>query len=112
MAFSRVSLNYRGLHDYLWTSAELQAALLAHAEVGVRYAKAIAPVGPIRDKHRTAFRDSIHAEAGKGPRGGIAAKIVAEPPWVEFGRRHTNPYVGAHTLHKTAQFLNAPRRSA
>lgn len=112
MGFSRVSVNYRGMHEYLWTSQALQAALLDHAEVGVRFAKSIAPVGPPRDKHRTAFRDSIHAEAGKGPQGGIAARIVATPLWVEFGRKRRNPYRGALTLRRTGQYLNSPKRRA
>lgn len=112
MAFTRVSISYSGIHKYLWESKELEAALLAHAEVGVRFAKSIAPVGPTRDKHRTEFRDSIHAEPGKGPQGGIAAKIVAEPVWVEFGRKHVNPYPGSHTLKRTGQYLNSPKRRA
>lgn len=112
MGYSRVSINYQGLHDYLWSSEALGAALLAHAEVGVRFAKAIAPVGPARDKHRHEFRDSIRAEPAKGPQGGIAARIVAAPVWAEFGRKHRNPYEGSHTLRRTGQFLNAPKRSA
>ena len=112
MGFTRVSISYRRLHDYLWHSKELEAALVAHAEVGVRFGKSIAPVGPTRDKHRTEFRDSIHAEPGKGPHGGIAAKIVAAPVWVEFGRKHRNPYHGAHTLGRIGDYLNAPRRRA
>jgi hypothetical protein len=112
MGYSRVSIDYQGLHKYLWESKELELALLAHAEVGARFAKAIAPVGPPRDKHRHEFRDSIRAEPSKGPRGGIAARIVAEPVWVEFGRKHVNPYQGSHTLRRTGQFLNAPKRSA
>jgi hypothetical protein len=112
MPWSRVEIDYQGLHQYLWESEALAAALLAHAEVGVRFAKSIAPVGPARDPHRSEFRDSIHAERARGPQGGIAAKIVAAPPWVEYGRKHVNPYIGSHTLRRTAQFLNAPKRRA
>lgn len=112
MSYSRVSISYQGLRRYLWESKELEAALVAHAEVGVRFAKGIAPVGPARDKHRHEFRDSIHAEASKGPQGGIAAKIVAAPVWVEFGRKRTHPYEGSHTLRRTGEYLNAPKRRA
>jgi hypothetical protein len=93
-------------------SGELRSALLAHAEVGVRYAKAIAPVGPLRDPHRHEFRDSIRAESAEAPGGYIAARIVAQPIWVEFGRKHVNPYRGAYVLRRTGQYLNAPKRRA
>lgn len=112
MPFSRVSISYRGLGRYLRESGELQAALLAHAEAGVRFAKSIAPVGPARDKHRTEFRDSIHAEAATAPGGYRVAKIVAAPLWVEFGRKHVNPYPGSHTLRRTGEYLNSPKRRA
>lgn len=112
MAWSRVSISYRGIGEYLRGSSELQAALLAHAEQGVRFAKTIAPVGPSRDPHRTEFRDSIHAEPYRAPGGFIEARIVATPVWVEFGRKHVNPYVGSHTLKKTADYLKSPKRRA
>jgi hypothetical protein len=112
MRFSRVSVSYRGLGEYMRTSGELRSALRAHAEVGVRFAKAIAPVGPARDKHRTAFRDSIHVETRFSAPDRQAVQIVASPIWVEFGRKRTNPYQGAHTLQRTAQYLNAPKRRA
>lgn len=112
MAWTRVSISYRGIHRYLWESAELATALLEHAQKGVAFAKAIAPEGPPRDKHRGEFKESIRARVGKGPRGGVAAIIEASPPWVEFGRKHREPYRGAHVLAKTAQYLNAPKRRA
>lgn len=112
MGFSRVSISYRGLGEYLRSSGDLRAALLAHATVGVRFAKSIAPVGPARDKHRTEFRDSIRAESTTAPGGYVAARIVAHPVWVEFGRKRVNPYAGAHVLRRTAQYLNAPKRRA
>lgn len=112
MAWSRVEISYRGLHQYLWESKELGLALLAHAEKGVLFAKSIAPEGPPRDPHRGEFKNSIRARVGKGPRGGVAAIIEASPPWVEFGRKHREPYRGAHTLKRTAQYLNAPKRRA
>lgn len=112
MGYSRVSINYRGLGEFMRTSGELKAALRAHAEVGVRFAKSIAPVGPPRDKHRSEFRDSIHSEASEGFDGRQAARIVASPLWVEFGRKHINPYQGSHTLRRTRQYLNAPKRRA
>lgn len=112
MAFSRVSISYRGLGEYLRSSGDLRAALLAHATVGARFAKAIAPVGPPRDPHRSEFRDSIHAETTTDAQGHITARIVAHPVWVEFGRKHVNPYAGAHVLRRTAQYLNAPKRRA
>jgi hypothetical protein len=110
--FSRVSISYRGMGEYLRSSGALRSALLAHAEVGVRFAKAIAPVGPRRDPHRTEFRDSIRAESVVTPEGFVAARIVASPVWVEFGRKHVNPYEGSHTLRRTGQYLNSPKRSA
>jgi hypothetical protein len=112
VGFSRVSISYPGLGDYMRTSEALRVALRAHAEVGVRFAKSIAPVGPSRDKHRTEFRDSIHSEADKGLDGRSAARIVASPIWPEVGRKHMRPYAGSHTLRRTAQYLNAPKRSA
>jgi hypothetical protein len=112
MGFSRISISYSGLGEYMHGSGELRSALLAHAEVGVRYAKAIAPVGPLRDPHRHEFRDSIHAESDEGFDGRQAARIVASPLWVEFGRRHVNPYRGAYVLRRTGQYLNAPKRRA
>jgi hypothetical protein len=112
MPYTRVSISYRGLGAYLRGSEALQAALLAHAAVGVRFAKAIAPVGPADDPHRGEFRDSIHAEPHKGPGGFIEARIVAEPVWVEFGRKRVNPYQGSHTLKRTGQYLNSPKRRA
>ena len=112
MAFTRVSISYRGMGRYLKESTELQAALLQHAEVGVRFAKSIAPVGPARDPHRTEFRDSIHSMPSILPGGYRTARIVAAPVWVEFGRKHRDPYEGAHTLRQTAQILNSPKRRA
>jgi hypothetical protein len=112
MGFSRISISYRGLGEYMRGSGELRSALLAHAEVGVRYAKAIAPVGPLRDPHRHEFRDSIHSEGAEAPGGYVAARIVAQPIWVEFGRKHVNPYRGAYVLRRTGQYLNAPKRRA
>lgn len=112
MAWTQVNISYSGLHRYLWESAVLAAALLEHAQKGVAFAKAIAPEGPPSDKHRGEFKDSIRARVGKGPRGGVAAIIEASPPWVEFGRKHREPYRGAHVLAKTAQYLNAPKRRA
>jgi hypothetical protein len=112
MAWSRVEINYRGIHDYLWTSKELGSALLAHAETGAAFARSIAPTGPPRDKHKGEFKASIRARQGRGPQGGIAAIIEASPSWVEFGRKHREPYHGAHVLGRTAQFLNAPKRRA
>lgn len=112
MAWSRVSISYQGLRRYLQSSEELKAALLAHAEVGVQFAKGIAPVGPARDPHRTEFRDSIHALPDKSVDGYIQAKIVASPVWVEFGRKHREPYEGSHTLGQTKTYLNSPRRRA
>jgi hypothetical protein len=109
--FSRVSIDYRGLGRYLRESPELRGALLAHAEVGVVFAKSIAPVGPVSDPHRGEFRDSISASSHTGPGGFIEARITAEPVWVEFGRKHREPYDGAHVLRRTGQFLNAPKRS-
>lgn len=112
MSFRRVSISYRGLGEYLRSSGDLRAALLAHAAVGVRFAKAIAPVGPLRDPHRSEFRDSIHAESTTDAQGHITARIVAQPVWVEFGRKRVNPYMGAHVLGRTKQYLNAPKRRA
>lgn len=112
MTYTRVSISYRGLGEYLRGSEALQVALLAHAEVGARFAKAIAPVGPARDPHRYQFRDSIHAAPYRGFGGYIEARIYAAPVWVEFGRKHTNPYQGSHTLKRTGQYLNAPKRRA
>jgi hypothetical protein len=112
MAFSRVSINYDVLGQWMNHSDALGAALFAHAEAGVVFAKAIAPVGPERDPHRGEFRDSIHAEAARGPKGGIGARIVAGPLWPEFGRKHREPYEGANTLRQTKEYLNSPRRSA
>jgi hypothetical protein len=112
MGFSQISISYSGLGEYMRGSGELRSALLAHAEVGVRYAKAIAPVGPLRDPHRHEFRDSIHSESDEGFDGRQAARIVASPLWVEFGRRHVNPYRGAYVLRRTGQYLNAPKRRA
>lgn len=109
MGFTRITIDYQGIGEYLRGSQELQAALLAHAETGVRFAKSIAPVGPARDPHRTQFRDSIHSEPGRGPGGFIQARIVASPVWVEFGRRRVNPYEGSHTLRRTGSFLTSPR---
>lgn len=110
--FSRVSINYQGLGRYLRESGELRAALFAHAEVGVQFAKSIAPVGGHGDKHPGEFRDSIRAETTTTPGGFVGARIVAAPLWVEFGRKHREPYEGAHVLRRTGQFLNAPKRSA
>jgi hypothetical protein len=112
VGWSRVRINYRGIGEYLRGSGELQAALFAHAEVGVRFAKSIAPVGPVGDPHRTQFRDSIRAERARGWDGRAAARVVAAPLWVEFGRKHRRPYEGAHTLRRTGQFLNSPKRRA
>jgi hypothetical protein len=112
MGFSRVSISYRGLGEYMRTSGELRSAFRAHAEVGVRFAKAIAPVGPARDPHRTQFRDSIHIETSFSALDRQAVQIVASPVWAEFGRKRTNRYQGSHTLRRTAQFLNAPKRRA
>lgn len=112
MAWSRVSISYSGIGRYLRESEELQAALLAHAQVGVLFAKSIAPVGPPRDKHKAQFKNSIRAEAATAPGGFRVAKITASPIWVEFGRKHREPYRGSHTLKRTAQYLNAPKRRA
>lgn len=112
MGYSRVSISYRGLGEFLRGSEDLRVALLAHAEAGVRFAKSIAPVGPPRDEHRTEFRDSIHTEASIGGGGRMAVRIVAAPVWVETGRKHINPYIGSHTLRRTKQYLNAPKREA
>lgn len=112
MPYTRVSISYRGLGEYLRGSEMLRVALLAHAEVGVRFAKTIAPVGPPRDPHRHEFRDSIHAVPHRGAGGYIEARIYAAPLWVEFGRKRINPYQGAHTLKLTGQYLNAPKRRA
>jgi hypothetical protein len=112
MGYSRVSISYRGMGEYLRSSGELRSALLSHAEVGSRYAKGIAPVGPLRDPRRHEFRDSIRAETFEAPGGYIAARIVARPIWVEFGRRRINPYRGAYVLRRTGQYLNAPKRRA
>lgn len=112
MAFTRVSISYKGLGEYLRGSQELQAALLAHAQVGVVFAKSIAPVGPARDPHRTEFKDSIRAESSKSADGYLQARITAEPVWVEFGRKHVNPYMGAHVLGQTKSYLNSPKRRA
>lgn len=112
MAFTRVSIDYQGLGRYLRGSTELRAALLAHAEVGARFAKSIAPVGPPDDPHRGEFRDSIKAETHTAPGGFVAARITASPIWVEFGRKRHRRYEGSHTLRKTAHYLNSPKRSA
>lgn len=112
VGFSRVSISYTGLGDFMRTSAALRVALSAHAEVGVRFAKTIAPVGPPRDPHRSEFRDSIHSVADKGLDGRAAVRIVASPIWPEVGRKHHRPYRGSHTLRRTVQYLNAPKRSA
>lgn len=113
MGLSRVSISYQGMGRYLRESVELRAAVLAHAELGVRFAKAIAPVGPPRDPHRSEFRDSIHAEPYTSEKDGrVAARIVAAPVWAEFGRRRRNPYVGSHTLRRTGQYLTSPKRRA
>lgn len=107
-----VKIDYYGLSAYLRGSGELRAALFAHAQVGAEYARSIAPVGPERDPHRGDFKKSIKAETYTAPGGFIQARIVASPIWVEFGRRHREPYSGAHTLKKTGDWLNAPRRRA
>jgi hypothetical protein len=112
MGFGRVSIDYETLGHWMFESEDLAAALGAHAETGVAFAKSIAPVGPPRDPHRGEFRDSIHAEVSRGTRGGVAARIVAGPLWPEFGRRWTNPYAGSDTLRRTRQYLNSPKRSA
>lgn len=112
--FTNIKVDYQGMGRYLADSPELQGALLAHAEVGVRFAKSIAPVGPARDPHRGQFRDSIHAEpstTGSGRRT-LGARIVADQVYPEFGRKHRARYSGAHTLCITGQFLNSPKRSA
>lgn len=112
MAFTRVSIDYRGIGQYLRGSEELRAALFAHATVGVAFAKSIAPVGPADDPHRGEFRDSISAHTYTAPGGFIAARITAAPLWVEFGRKRVRRYEGAHVLRKTAAYLNSPKRSA
>lgn len=112
MGFDRVSIDYAQLGRWMYTSEALGAALLAHAQVGAEFGKSIAPVGPERDPHRGEFRDSIRAEPGHGPRGGIGARVVANPLWPEFGRRHREPYEGAHTLRAVREYLNSPRRRA
>jgi hypothetical protein len=109
---SRVSIDYNGMGRYLRTSEELRVALLAHAEAGAEFARAIAPVGPPGDPHRGEFKASIHAESNITPGGFIGARIVASPLWAEYGRRRVNPYIGAHTLRRAGQFLNAPKRKA
>lgn len=105
------TVDYAGMGRYLRESPELRAACLAHAEVGVRFAQSIAPVGPADDPHRGEFRDSIHAEAHNAPDGRVGARIYADPIWVEFGRRRTDVYAGAHVLRRTATYLNSPRRT-
>jgi hypothetical protein len=109
---SRVSIDYNGMARYLRTSEDLRVAVLAHAEVGAEFARTIAPVGPPGDPHRGEFKASIHAEPNITPGGFIGAKIVADPLWAEFGRRHVNPYIGAHVLRRAGQLLNAPKRRA
>lgn len=109
---NRVEIDYRGIGVYLRESTELRAALLAHAEAGVLFARSIAPVGPADDPHRGDFRDSISAETQTGPGGFIEARISASPLWPEFGRKHREPYAGSHTLRRTGQWLNSPKRSA
>lgn len=109
--FGGFRVDLAGMGRYLAESPELAAACLAHAETGVQFAKSISPVGGRGDKHPGEFRESIRAvPGGNGKR--VGARIVAEPLWVEFGRRRTNPYDGAHVLRRTGQMLNAPRRSA
>lgn len=112
MGYSRVSIRYSGLGEFMRTSEALRVALRAHAEVGVRFAKALAPVGPPRDKHRTEFRDSIHSSEDKGWDGRAAVRISASPIWPEVGRKRVRPYAGSHVLRKTRQYLNAPKRRA
>lgn len=109
---SRVSIDYNGIGRYLRTSEELRVALLAHAEAGAEFARTIAPVGPAGDPHRGEFKASIHAESNVTPGGFIGARITADPLWAEFGRHRVNPYIGAHTLQRAGQFLNAPKRKA
>lgn len=110
-AFTRVSISFPGIARYLRESTDLRAALLAHAEVGAAHARTIAPVGPERDPHRGDFKASIKAGTHTGPGGFIEARITAEPVWVEFGRKHRERYEGSHTLRRTGQWLNAPKRS-
>jgi hypothetical protein len=112
VAFNNVKIDFSGLGSWMRSSDALAAALLAHAEVGVAYAKSIAPVGPDRDPHRGEFRDSIHASVSALQGGHPAARIYANPLWPEFGRKHREPYEGAHTLRQVAAYLNSPERSA
>ncbi len=108
--FTGFKVDVEGMGRYLRESTELAAACLAHAEVGARFAQAIAPVGPAGDPHRGEFRDSIRAELHLGA-DRVGARIVAAPLWAEFGRKHRHPYLGAHVLRRTGQYLNAPKRS-
>lgn len=110
VTFTDFTVDREGMGRYLAESTELAAACLAHAEVGVRFAQGIAPVGPADDPHRGEFRDSIRAELHPST-DRVGARIVAAPIWVEFGRKRRHPYAGAHVLHRTGQFLNAPKRS-
>lgn len=108
--FTDFKVDYQSMGRYLRSSGELRAAVLTHAEAGVRFAKSIAPVGPARDPHRGQFRDSIHAIPSKTPGGYIAARIVAGPIWPEFGRKHSHPYAGALALRRTVHWLNTAKR--
>lgn len=112
MAFHDVKIDYDGLGAWLRGSEALAAALLAHAQVGVVYGKAIAPVGPARDPHRGEFRDSIHASPATLADGHKAARIYANPLWPEFGRKHREAYEGAHTLRQVKGYLSSPKRRA
>lgn len=108
--FTDFTVDYGSMGRYLRTSSELRTAVLRHAESGVVFAKSIAPVGPASDPHRGQFRDSIHAEPSTTTGGYIAARIVADEIWAEFGRRRTHPYAGAYALRRTAHYLNTAKR--
>jgi len=124
MARARYKLDPVGLHRYLRESPELKRVLLARAQLGVKIAKALAPVG-VDSPRPGEFRDSIHAIANEvkdaahlgggvwvqGPISG--ARIVAnsrDAVWAEFGRTQTNPYEGSHALGRTAKYLDTPKR--
>lgn len=109
MGFTRFDYDYDGMGAYLRSSTDLSAAVKAHAQVGVDFARAIAPVGPPRDPHRGAFKASLHVEDDTGTDGRVGARIVGSPPWVEFGRPHTHPYRGAHILGVTRRYLNTAK---
>lgn len=91
----KFEIDEEGFGEFLRSSPELQAAMLAAAEDGVSAMRPHLPVGtPPDDTHPGKYRDSLHAEVGTGPKEDrVGARIVADVDYaaaIEWGNKNVN----------------------